>query len=96
MTTRLLVTSNKGHIGHCFSAAGVAETVLGLESLKRGVFLPTLEFAALDAAAALSEGAGFLELSAEAKQFPRSLSFLLKNSFGFGGVNNSLLFRKLD
>jgi 3-oxoacyl-(acyl-carrier-protein) synthase len=32
----LLVTANKGHLGHCFSAAGAIETILTIMSLQKG------------------------------------------------------------
>ena len=89
---RLLITSNKGHIGHCFSAAGIMETLFGFESLRLQTLLPTFSFKEMDICFI---GQSNFTISPESLPFPRNLSFLLKNSFGFGGVNNSLLFRKL-
>ena len=81
-------------MGHCFSAAGIVETILGLESIKSNDFHPTLGFEALDSVFKGDEIGEYLEITAHAKSLPKSLNYLLKNSFGFGGVNNSLLFRK--
>jgi 3-oxoacyl-[acyl-carrier-protein] synthase II len=92
-----LITSNKGHIGHCFSAAGLIESVLGLEGMKKNVLLPTFGFERFDEFKIdedLREIEEYVEISSEMRELPADLNFLLKNSFGFGGVNNSLLFRK--
>ena len=91
----MLISSNKGHIGHCFSSAGTIETILGLEAMKEGVLLPTNGFREFDEEFKEFDIQRFLDISSEYKELPKGLSFMLKNSFGFGGVNNSLLFRKL-
>ena len=83
------VNAFKANFGHTFSAAGVLESILGIESLKRNVILPLNGFEESDI-----EGIDRFLLNKTCLDSEKE--FLLKNSFGFGGVNNSILFRKIN
>ena len=80
---RLSLTANKSAIGHSLASSGAIEAVLSLLSLSEGVLLPTLNYRL--------EGAEFpdLQFLAEAEHSP--IGTVLSNSFGFGGINSSLI-----
>ncbi|KAL9106242.1 MAG: hypothetical protein Q9227_008710 [Pyrenula ochraceoflavens] len=84
---RVVVGSNKGQIGHLLGAAGAAEAVFTVLSLKEGVVPPTggLE--------EVGEGmAGFEYVMGEKREM--EVEVAVTNSFGFGGTNGSLVFGK--
>lgn len=76
-------TANKSAIGHSLAASGAIEAVLSLMSLQRGVLLPTLNY---DPA-----NAEFHELNFLSETLHQPIKVVLSNSFGFGGVNSSLV-----
>lgn len=80
------VTSIKGHLGHSLGAAGALEGVVSVLSLQRQIIPPTAGTTELDPAISLD-----VVLDA-----PRSahLETVLSNSFGFGGHNGSVVFRR--
>jgi 3-oxoacyl-[acyl-carrier-protein] synthase II len=85
------VTAPKGQLGHLLGAAGAVETILALQSLREGIVPRSLNAEPLDEAVELNV----------AKD--RSLSlphgggerYALKNAFGFGGHNVSLVLAAL-
>jgi 3-oxoacyl-[acyl-carrier-protein] synthase II len=83
---RIPVTANKSMIGHAIGAAGAMEAVFSVLSLRDGVIPPTANYENPDPECALA-----LVPTAER---PAELRAVLSNSFGFGGVNASLVFRK--
>jgi 3-oxoacyl-[acyl-carrier-protein] synthase II len=80
---RLAVSGTKGYYGHPLGASGAIETAITALALARGWLPPTLNLAVPDAACDLDYllGGG---RSARA-------DVALTNSFGFGGVNASLV-----
>ena len=84
-TDRLPVSGTKGWHGHALGASGAIETAIGCLSIARGWVPPTLNCVEADPAGQLYQvPAGGLTLR------PR---VVLKNSFGFGGCNATLLLR---
>ena len=81
------ITANKGNLGHCFSSAGLIETIIGLESLKSKEIPPIYNY--MDNDFNLPN----LNFVKNAKT-NKNLNYLIKNSFGFGGVNNSIFITK--
>ena len=82
----LLVSSTKSMIGHLLGAAGAVEAIFTILALKDQVAPPTIN---LD-----NPGEGCdLDFVAHTAR-PAELEYALCNSFGFGGTNGSLLFRK--
>jgi len=82
------VTSTKGQIGHCLGAAGAIEAVISIMAMDRGVIPPTINYTTPDPVCDLdyvTEGAR------EAK-----LNVVMSNSFGFGGTNGVVIFKKID
>jgi len=76
-------TANKSAIGHSLAASGALEAVLSLMSLDLGVLLPTLNYASTDAE--------FPELNFLVEALNQPVNVVLSNSFGFGGINSSLV-----
>ncbi|QEU59978.1 Cem1 [Kluyveromyces lactis] len=84
------VSSNKGHIGHLLGASGSVESIFTVLSLKYGCFPHTLNLKTVDETSIINE----LNLIKNESMIDDSIEYALTNSFGFGGVNTSVLFRK--
>ena len=82
------VTSIKGHLGHSLAAAGALEGVASVLSLVNQTIPPTAGTTEVDPEIALDVVIGE----------PRSadLDVVLSNSFGFGGHNGSVVFRRFS
>ena len=80
------VTSIKGHLGHSLAAAGALEGVASVLSLINQVIPPTAGTTVVDPEVGLDVVIGA----------PRNadLEVVLSNSFGFGGHNGSVVFRR--
>ncbi|MFT5356099.1 MAG: 3-oxoacyl-[acyl-carrier-protein] synthase II [Polyangiales bacterium] len=84
---KLSISSTKSSTGHLLGAAGGIEAVFAVQSIANGVVPPTMNLDNPDPA-----GDGLDLVPHEAKE--RSLDAVLSNSFGFGGTNASLIFRR--
>ena len=80
----LLVSATKSLIGHWIASAGAPEAVATIMALKHQQVPPTINLAQADERCRLDYVAG--------KKRPAKLNFGLSNSFGFGGINASLIF----
>ena len=81
------VSSIKGQIGHCLGAAGGIEAVTCLMAMRDGIIPPTINLTTPDENCDLdyvTEGARVAELNV-----------CMSNSFGFGGTNGVLIFKKI-
>jgi 3-oxoacyl-[acyl-carrier-protein] synthase II len=80
------VTSIKGHLGHSLAAAGALEGVASVLTLVNQVIPPTAGTTVVDPAVELDVVIGA----------PRNadVEVVLSNSFGFGGHNGSVVFRR--
>jgi 3-oxoacyl-[acyl-carrier-protein] synthase II len=83
---QVAISSTKSMIGHMLGAAGAVEAVLTVLSLRDQIAPPTMN---LDNP---SEGCDLDFVPNEARQMP--MHHALSNSFGFGGTNGSLVFRR--
>lgn len=83
ITTAPPVSSSKSGLGHAVAAAGAVEAVLSILALRDGIVPPTLNLHRPDPACDLDH----VPLHAR----DADLKTVLSNSFGFGGVNGSLL-----
>lgn len=83
------MSSTKSSIGHLLGAAGSVEAVFCLMAMRDQIAPPTLNLNDPD------DGAAGLDL-APLKAKERSIDIALSNSFGFGGTNASLIFRKVS
>ena len=82
----IAISSTKSAIGHLLGAAGSVEAIFTLLAMKSGTLPPTLNLEEPD------EGCD-LNLVANTAQ-EKSVNFAMSNSFGFGGTNVSLIFKK--
>jgi 3-oxoacyl-[acyl-carrier-protein] synthase II len=80
------MSSTKSSIGHLLGAAGAAEAIFSILALETGVLPPTLNLENP------SEGCDIDLVPLVAKE--RTVDAVLSNSFGFGGTNASLIFRR--
>ena len=83
---RLMVSSTKSVTGHLLGAAGGVEAIFSVLAVHEGVVPPTIN---LDAP---GEGCDLDYVPHTARR--HALRSALSNSFGFGGTNGSLLFRR--
>jgi 3-oxoacyl-[acyl-carrier-protein] synthase II len=80
------VTSIKGHLGHSLAAAGALEGVVSVMTLVHQEIPPTAGTTTVDPAVGLDVVIG------EARK--ADVEVVLSNSFGFGGHNGSVVFRR--
>jgi 3-oxoacyl-[acyl-carrier-protein] synthase II len=83
------VTANKSMLGHSLGAAGSIEAAVTILSLRQGVIPPTINLDDPD------EAAGGLDLTPGVAR-RRPIRVAVSNSFGFGGQNSALVFRRWD
>src|SRR5690606_27835437 len=84
----MAVSSTKSMTGHLLGAAGALESVLSILALMKGVLPPTIN---LDAPIPEAEGMDLIPKTAREKR----VDVVMNNSFGFGGTNTALIFRRL-
>ncbi len=84
----LWVSSTKSMSGHMLGAAGGFESVISVLALRDGVAPPTINLQQPD-----EELRGFDLVPNAARD--RAMTYVLSNSFGFGGTNGSLIFGKV-
>jgi len=87
-TAELLVTAPKSMIGHTLGAAGGIETAFLALTLHHSLIPPTINYEEPDGALGLNI------VSGRARE--GRIDVALKNSFGFGGTNASLVLRRFD
>lgn len=81
------VTSTKGQTGHCLGAAGGIEAVVSLMAMNAGIIPPTINYTTPDPECDLDV------VPNEARE--AELNVVMSNSFGFGGTNGVVIFKKL-
>ena len=83
----VLMGSTKSMTGHLLGAAGAIEAIFSIQALKNSAVPPTINLDNPD------EGCDLDYISGAARDV--NLDFVLCNSFGFGGTNGSLIFKKI-
>ncbi|HET7756735.1 MAG TPA: beta-ketoacyl-ACP synthase II [Steroidobacteraceae bacterium] len=83
---RVAVSSTKSMTGHLLGAAGVVEAIFSVLAIRDGVAPPTINYRTPDPECDLD----YVPNTARRMKIDVSLS----NSFGFGGTNGSLVFRR--
>jgi 3-oxoacyl-[acyl-carrier-protein] synthase II len=84
---KLTITANKSMLGHSLGAAGAIEAIVSILTIRDGCVPPTINLSEPD-----PEAAGLDLTPGSAKQ--HDLHVALSNSFGFGGQNTALVFRR--
>jgi 3-oxoacyl-(acyl-carrier-protein) synthase len=87
--SRLLVSGTKSMTGHLLGAAGAVEGIFSILSINHGIIPPTINLKEIDPACA---GLDFVTGQARTAD----IRYVLSNSFGFGGTNAALVFKKFE
>jgi 3-oxoacyl-[acyl-carrier-protein] synthase II len=83
---KLAVSSTKSMTGHLLGAAGAVEAIFSVLAIRDQVAPPTINLEEPD------EGCDLDFVANEARNMP--IDIVVSNSFGFGGTNGSLVFRR--
>ncbi len=83
-----LISSTKGQIGHCLGAAGATEAVISLMALRDGIIPPTINYETPDPECDLDYVPNIARKV--------DLKVVMSNSFGFGGTNGVIIFKKIE
>jgi len=83
---KLMVSSTKSMTGHMLGATGGVEAIFAIKAIKEGIIPPTINLENPDAECDLD----YVPNVARHKQINTAMS----NTFGFGGVNAVLVFKK--
>jgi 3-oxoacyl-[acyl-carrier-protein] synthase II len=81
------VSSTKSMVGHLLGAAGAVEAIFSILAMRDNVAPPTINLTNPD------EGCDLNFVRNQAQE--RKIDIALSNSFGFGGTNGSLVFRRV-
>ena len=85
---KMAISSTKSMTGHLLGAAGGVEAVFSILSIHRDVLLPTINYEAPDPECDLD----YIPNQARKAR----IDYALSNSFGFGGTNAALLFKRYE
>lgn len=85
---KLIVSSTKSMTGHLLGAAGAIEAIATIMSIRNGVVPPTINLVNPDPECDLNYSA--------LKATKWDINCAISNTFGFGGHNASLLFKKFE
>jgi 3-oxoacyl-[acyl-carrier-protein] synthase II len=85
---KVAISSNKSMIGHLLAAAGVVEAIFTVLTIRDGIIPPTINYDTPDPECNLD----YVPNVARKAEVNTALS----NSFGFGGANAALVFRKFN
>ncbi len=84
---KVLMGSTKSMTGHLLGAAGAIESIFSIQALMHGAVPPTINLDNPD------EGCDLDYIAGSARDV--NLEYALCNSFGFGGTNGSLIFKRI-
>jgi 3-oxoacyl-[acyl-carrier-protein] synthase II len=85
---KIPISSTKSMIGHIITAAGVTETIAALLVITKGIIHPTINYETPDPACDLDYVPNVAR--------PTQVNVCLKNSFGLGGENCCLVFKRVN
>lgn len=81
------VSSTKGQIGHCLGGAGAIEAVISIMAMRDGIIPPTINYETHDEDCDLDYVPNVARKA--------DLNVVMSNSFGFGGTNGVVIFKKI-
>jgi len=81
------MSSTKGQTGHCLGAAGGIEAVVSIMAMRDGIIPPTINYETPD------ENCDLDIVPNKARK--AELNCVMSNSFGFGGTNGVVIFKKI-
>lgn len=84
---KLSISSNKSMIGHLLGAAGAVEAVATVKTVQTGIIPPTINLEKPDPECDLNYTPN--------RAVQREVNIAISNSFGFGGTNACLVFRRV-
>lgn len=87
---KLNISSTKSMTGHLLGAAGAVEAIASIMAIKHGIIPPTINHQTPDPN--IDER---LNLTLNKAQ-EREVKYALSNTFGFGGHNSSVIFKKYE
>ena len=82
------ISSTKGYTGHTLGACGAIEAVLSIEMMNRCWFHPTLNLTEID-----PECGNLDYIKNEGREI--KTDYVMSNNFAFGGINTSLIFKRI-
>ena len=85
---KVAISSNKSMMGHLLGGAGAVEAIFTLLSIKNGIIPPTINYENPDPECDLDY------VPNEARK--ADIRYAMSNSFGFGGTNAALVFKKFE
>ncbi|WP_175977341.1 beta-ketoacyl-ACP synthase [Burkholderia sp. BCC1047] len=85
---RMPISSLKSYVGHTLGACGALEAWWTIEMMKRNWYVPTLNLDTIDPACAPLD-----YIVGDARRI--DAEFVMSNNFAFGGINTSLIFRRV-
>ena len=85
----MTMSSTKSATGHLLGAAGSMEAIFSIMAMQDSILPPTLNLRDPDPEA---EGLDLVPLKAKEKK----VDYVLSNSFGFGGTNASVIFKRFS
>lgn len=83
---KVAISSLKSYFGHTLGACGALESILSIEMMNDNIFFPTINLEDSDCAK-LDYLRDIREIRAD---------FVMNNNFAFGGINTSLIFKRVD
>lgn len=85
---KIMVSSTKSMVGHSLGAAGAIESIVCIKALQESIVPPTINYEVPDPECDLDY------VPNQSRSVP--IRYAMKNSFGFGGHNVTLIFKKFD
>jgi 3-oxoacyl-[acyl-carrier-protein] synthase II len=84
----IMISANKSMTGHMWGAAGAVEGIFAAKTLQEGIIPPTINLEEVDPSCDLDYVPNCSRRA--------DVRLALSNSFGFGGINGSIVFKKYE